>query len=62
MIKETVIKTSYKGTLLELTRRHYGKSVFTWMKWFDGKEWQNTGDPWPSSIIPIKDLEAIFGK
>jgi len=33
---------------VHFTRRRYGKKVFTWVSYHNGKEWIDLGDPWPS--------------
>jgi hypothetical protein len=52
------------GVRVLFERRRYGTGAstkfFTWLLWHDGNEWQTYGDPWPSSVIPKKQLaEAI---
>jgi hypothetical protein len=51
----------FNGIPLHLERRRYSKATFTWLYWWDGKEWQSAGDPWQSVVIPRADLVALFG-
>lgn len=52
------------GVDIRYERRRYGSGAstvfFTWLYYFDGKEWEVYGDPWPSSVIPrIQLLKAV---
>ena len=48
------------GVRIMFERRKYGTGrstkFFTWLNYHDGKEWQSYGDPWPSSVIPKRDI------
>ena len=48
------------GILFSFTRRRYGHTTFTWVKYHDGQAWNDApGDPWPSVNVPARDLRAI---
>jgi hypothetical protein len=49
------------GTPVRYERRRYGRKTFTWVEWWNGKEWVSAGDPWPSVRVPKRDLDAILG-
>ena len=40
-------------------RRYHGKTTLTWVYRWDHDRWFDAGDPWPSVIVPRKDLERL---
>lgn len=44
------------GLPINFTRRRYGTTIYTWVKYHDGEQWVDLGDPWPSPHVPVKEL------
>jgi hypothetical protein len=48
-----------KGVAFSFERRRYGNTTFTWVFRWDHTTWFDAGDPWPSVLVPRKDLEKL---
>lgn len=45
---------------MELTRRRYGKTTFTWISVRIGNKWQSTGDPLQKILPSGKDFDEAI--
>ena len=55
-----VVHAIVKGVAYSYERRRYTrKTTFTWVYRWDRDHWFYAGDPWPSIIVPKKDLERL---
>lgn len=62
-IKGTTVNTLVSGYPVHFTRRRYGKTMFTWVSFYNGSEWIELGDPWPSLQVSATEIaEAIKAK
>jgi hypothetical protein len=51
------------GVRLAVTRRRYGKQTFTWLLYVNNDHrFDSYGDPWPSVVIPKKQLAAAVAE
>jgi len=54
------VQTVVNGVAFSFERRRYsGKATFTWVYRWDRDHWFDAGDPWPSVIVPRKDLVQL---
>jgi hypothetical protein len=51
------------GVAFSFQRRGYCETqTYTWVFRWDDDRWFDAGDPWPSVIVPRKDLEDLAAK
>ncbi len=62
MKSETQHDQALEHERLKFTRRRYGSSVFTWVDYWDGREWRSLGDPWPCIVPARAEIEVAIDR